>query len=169
MPGAARIAVLVDSAVPTSAETTAREAEAAARAMGLQIKVHAVKTGGDIDAVFAGFGGERPDAVLAAISAFLVDRRVQLALQAMLHRLPATYALREFAEAGGLMSYGANLRDACRQVGGYAGRILRGARPAELPAEQSTKFELVINHQTARMLGLTVPQTLLVAADEVIE
>ena len=169
VPGAARIAVLVDSAVPTSAETTAREAEAAARAMGLQIKVHAVKTGGDIDAVFAGFGGERPDAMLAAISAFLVDRRVQLALQAMLHRLPATYALREFAEAGGLMSYGANLRDACRQVGGYAGRILRGARPAELPAEQSTKFELVINHQTARMLGLTVPQSLLATADEVIE
>jgi ABC-type uncharacterized transport system substrate-binding protein len=169
VPDAARIAVLVDPAVPTSAESTAREAEEAARAMGLQIKVHAVKTGGDIDAVFAGFRGERPDAVLAAISAFLVDRRVQLALQAMLHRLPATYALREFAEAGGLMSYGANLRDVCRQVGVYAGRILKGTKPADLPVVQSSKFELVINHQTARMLGLTVPDKLLVGADEVIE
>jgi len=169
VPDAARIAVLVDPAVPTSAESTEREAEEAARAMGLQIKMHAVKTGGDIDAVFASFGGERPDAVLAAISAFLVDRRVQLALQAMLHRLPATYALREFAEAGGLMSYGANLRDACRQVGVYAGRILKGTKPADLPVVQSSKFELVINHQTARMLGLTVPDKLLVGADEVIE
>ena len=169
VPDAARIAVLVDPAVPTSAESTEREAEEAARAMGLQIKMHAVKTGGDIDAVFASFGGERPDAVLAAISAFLVDRRVQLALQAILHRLPATYALREFAEAGGLMSYGANLRDACRQVGVYAGRILKGTKPADLPVVQSSKFELVINHQTARMLGLTVPDKLLVGADEVIE
>ena len=169
VPDAARIAVLVDPAVPTSAESTEREAEEAARAMGLQIKMHAVKTGGDIDAVFASFGGERPDAVLAAISAFLVDRRVQLALQAMLHRLPATYALREFAEAGGLMSYGANLRDACRQVGVYAGRILKGTKPADLPVVQSSKFELIINHQTARMLGLTVPDKLLVGADEVIE
>jgi ABC-type uncharacterized transport system substrate-binding protein len=87
----------------------------------------------------------------------------------MLHRLPATYALREFAEAGGLMSYGANLRDVCRQVGVYAGRILKGTKPADLPIVQSSKFELVINHQTARMLGLTVPDKLLVGADEVIE
>jgi ABC-type uncharacterized transport system substrate-binding protein len=169
VPGAARIAVLIDPAVPTSAEATVHDAEAAARAMGLQIKVYAVKSGAEIDAVFDGFGRERPDAVLAAISAFLVDRRVQLALQAMQHRLPATYALREFPEAGGLMSYGASLRDACRQVGRYAARILKGVRPAELPAEQSTKLELVINHQTARMLGLTVPQSLLTAADEMIE
>src|SRR5262245_51425240 len=169
VPDAARIAVLVDPAVPTSAESTAREAEEAARAMGLRIKVHAVKTAGDIDEVFADFRRERPDAVVAAISAFLVDRRVQLALQAMLHRLPATYALREFAEAGGLMSYGANLRDACRQVGVYVGRILKGTKPADLPIVQSTKFELVINRQTARLLGITVPDKLLVAADEVIE
>src|SRR5262249_40538895 len=102
-------------------------------------------------------------------SAFLVDRRVQLALQAMLHRLPATYALREFAEAGGLMSYGANLRDACRQVGVYAGRILKGAKPADLPVVQASKFELVIKAEPARMLGLDLPPSLLARADEVIE
>jgi putative ABC transport system substrate-binding protein len=161
--------VLVDASIPTSAEATTRDAEAAARAMGLEIKVHDVRTGGDIDAVFEGFARERPDAVLTAISAFLADRRVQLALQTMLHRLPAIYPLREFPEAGGLMSYGANLRDAYRQVGIYAGRILKGARPADLPVEQSTKFELVINNQTARMLGLAVPPSLLATADEVIE
>jgi putative ABC transport system substrate-binding protein len=99
----------------------------------------------------------------------LIDRRVQLALQAMLHKLPATYPVRDFAEVGGLMSYGASLADAYRHVGVYTGRILKGAKPADLPVVQSSKFELVINAQTARMLGLTVPDKLLVAADEVIE
>jgi ABC-type uncharacterized transport system substrate-binding protein len=143
--------------------------EAAARAMGLQIQVLSAGTSREIDAAFASFVRERPDALFAATSAFFADRRIQLALQAMLHRIPATYPFREFAEYGGLMSYGANLRDALRHVGVYAGRILKGAKPADLPVVQSTKFELVINHQTARMLGLTVPSSLLAIADEVIE
>jgi putative tryptophan/tyrosine transport system substrate-binding protein len=169
VPAAVRIAVLVEPTNPTSTESTLRDVEAASRAMGLQMQVFKVSTSREIDAVFEGFVRERPDALLAPISAFLMDRRVQLALQAAICRVPATYALREFVEAGGLMSYGASLRDASRQVGTYAGRILKGAKPADLPVVQATKFELVINAQTARMLGLTIPPTLLARADEVIE
>jgi len=168
-PGATRIAVLVDAALSTSAESTLRDVETAARSMGLQIQVLNASTSREIDAAFAGFARDRPDALFVATSAFFADRRVQLALQAMLHRIPATYPFRDFVEAGGLMSYGAGLRDAIRQVGGYTGRILKGAKPADVPVVQATKFELTINHQTARMLGLTVPDKLLVAADEVIE
>ena len=167
-PAAVRIAVLVDPNA-TGSEATLRDAEAASRAAGLQIQVLKVSTLHEIDAVFEGFVRERPDALFVPVSSFLVDRRVQLALQAAIYRVPATYPLREFAEAGGLMSYGASLKDAFRQVGIYAGRILKGATPADLPVVQATKFELVINHQTAQMLGLTVPSTLLTAADEVIE
>ena len=169
VPAAVRIAVLVEPTNPTSTESTLRDVEGASRAMGLQMQVFKVSTSREIDAVFEGFVRERPDALLAPISAFLMDRRVQLALQAAICRVPATYALREFVEAGGLMSYGASLRDAYRQVGIYAGRILKGAKPADLPVVQATKFELVINAQTARMLGLDVPPTLLARADEVIE
>jgi ABC-type uncharacterized transport system substrate-binding protein len=169
VPGAVRIGVLVEPTNPTSTESTLKDVEAAARAMGLQIQVFNVRTSSEIDAVFEGFVRERPDALFAPISAFLIDRRVQLALQAAIYRVPATYALREFVEAGGLMSYGASLRDAYRQVGIYAGRILKGAKPEDLPVVQATKFELVINHQSARMLGITVPPTLLARADEVIE
>jgi putative tryptophan/tyrosine transport system substrate-binding protein len=168
-PGATRIAVLVDAALSTSAESTLRDVETAARSMGLQIQVLNASTSREIDAAFAGFAHDRPDALFVATSAFFADRRVQLALQAMLHRIPAAYPFRDFVEAGGLMSYGAGLRDAIRQVGGYTGRILKGAKPADVPVVQATKFELTINHQTARMLGLTVPDKLLVAADEVIE
>jgi putative tryptophan/tyrosine transport system substrate-binding protein len=168
-PGAIRIAVLVDAALSTSAESTLRDVETAARSMGLQIRVLNASTSREIDAAFAGFAHDRPDALFVATSPFFGDRRVQLALQAVLHRIPATYPFRDFVEAGGLMSYGAGLRDAVRQVGGYTGRILKGAKPADLPVMQATKFELTINHQTARMLGLTVPDKLLVAADEVIE
>ena len=169
VPAAVRIAVLVEPTNPTSTELTLRDVEAASRAMGLQMQVFKVSTSREIDAVFEGFVRERPDALFAPISAFLMDRRVQLALQAAICRVPATYALREFVEAGGLMSYGASLRDAYRQVGTYAGRILKGAKPADLPVVQATKFELVINAQTARMLGLEVPPTLLARADEIIE
>jgi putative ABC transport system substrate-binding protein len=169
VPAAVRIAVLVEPTNPTSTESTLRDVEGASRAMGLQMQVFKVSTSREIDAVFEGFVRERPDALLAPISAFLMDRRVPLALQAAICRVPATYALREFVEAGGLMSYGASLRDAYRQVGTYAGRILKGAKPADLPVVQATKFELVINAQTARMLGLDVPHSLLARADEVIE
>ena len=169
VPGAARIVVLVDPAMTTTNSSTLREVEAAARSLGLQIQVHNASTSREIDAVFESFVRDRPDALFVPTSAFFADRRVQLALQAMLHRIPVIYPFREFPEYGGLMSYGASLRDAIRQVGGYAGRILKGAKPADVPVVQATKFELTINLQTARMLGLTVPPTLLSIADEVIE
>jgi putative ABC transport system substrate-binding protein len=169
VPGATRIAVLVDPIAGAASESTVRELDAAVRTTGLQIEVLKVSKPHEIDAAFANFARQRPDAVFASVSAFMVDRRVQLALQAMAHRIPATYPVRDFAEAGGLMSYGASLRDAIRQIGLYAGRVLKGAKPAELPVVQSTKLELVINHQAARILGLTVPPSLLALADEVIE
>ena len=166
VPGAARMAVLVTAA---SAETTVKDVDAAARALGLQIQVFNVSTIREIDAAFATFARERPDALFVAGDAFLSGRRVQLAQLAAFHRLPATYALRDYAEAGGLMSYGPNITDAYRQIGVYTGRILKGAKPADLPVVQPNKFELVINAGTARMLGLAVPPTLLATADEVIE
>jgi putative ABC transport system substrate-binding protein len=166
---AVRITVLVDPNNMESTESMVRDVEAAARAMDLQIKVLSVGTSREIDAAFAGFERERPDALFVGSGPFFTDRRVQLALQAMLHKIPASYAYREFVEAGGLISYGASLRDAFRQLGDYTGRILKGAKPTDLPVLQSSKFELVINHQTARMLGLAVAATLLARADEVIE
>ena len=169
VPGAARVAVLVNPANATNAETTLRDVEPAARAMGLQIQVLNASTSREIDAAFATFARERPDALFVGGDAFFTSRRVQLAHLAARHAIPAIYAAREYAEVGGLMSYGANITDACRQVGVYAGRILKGAKPADLPVVQATKFELVINAETARMLGLTVPPTLLARADEVIE
>jgi putative ABC transport system substrate-binding protein len=169
LPGATRIAVLIDPQAGPAADTTLREVEGPARAMGLQIQVHNARDNREIDAVFGSFARERPDAMITAISAFFGDRRVQLILQAMRHRLPTTYPVRDFAEAGGLISYGASLRDAIQQAGVYTGRILKGAKPADLPVVQATRFELVINNQTARLLGLTVPPSLLARADEVIE
>jgi putative ABC transport system substrate-binding protein len=169
VPGAARVAVLVNPANATSTETTMKDVELAARTIGLQIQVLNASTSREIDAAFAALASERPDALLVATDTLFTTRRVQMSLQAMRHAIPATYSARELVEAGGLMSYGSNLTDALRQAGAYTGRILRGAKPADLPVVQSSKFELVINHQTARMLGLTVPDKLLVAADEVIE
>jgi putative tryptophan/tyrosine transport system substrate-binding protein len=166
VPGAARMAVLVTAA---NAETTVRNVEAAARALGLQIQVFNVSTIREIDAAFATFARERPDALFVSGDPFLSGRRVQLAQLAAFHRLPATYALRDYAEAGGLMSYGPSIADAFRQIGVYSGRILKGAKPADLPVVQPNKFELVINTGTARMLGLTVPPALMAIADEVIE
>jgi len=165
--GAIRIAVLVDPV--TANEATLRDAGAAARAMGLQIQVLTAGTIREIDAAFATLVNERADALFVGPGPFLIDRRVQLALLAVLHRVPAIYQDRLNTEAGGLMSYGGSLGDAWRQVGAYTGRILKGAKPADLPVVQSSKFELVINASTARMLGITVPDKLLVAADEVIE
>ena len=169
VPGAARIAVLVNPTNAAMAETTVRDAKAVARALGLQIQLLNVSTIREIDAVFSTFAHERPDALFIAGDPFLNSRRVQLAQLAAFHRLPATYALRDYAEAGGLMSYGPSITDAWRQIGIYTGRILKGAKPADLPVVQPNKFELVINAGTARMLGLTVPPTLLATADEVIE
>jgi putative tryptophan/tyrosine transport system substrate-binding protein len=169
VPAISRVAVLVNPANPTTVESTLREVELAARTMGLQLKVLNASTSHEIDAAFATFVRERPDAVFVSQDPFLNSRRLQLSLLAMRHGLPATYSGREYAEVGGLMAYGSNIADAYREIGVYAGRILKGAKPADLPVVQSTRFELVINTQTARMLGITVPPMLLARADEVIE
>ncbi|HKN08617.1 MAG TPA: ABC transporter substrate-binding protein [Pseudomonadota bacterium] len=169
VPGAVRVAVILNPAYGSDAETTLRDLEPAARDMGLQIQVLNASTSREIDAAFATFVRERPDAVFVSLDPFLNSRRAQLVNLASRHAVPATFSNRDFAEIGGLMSYGANIADAYRQVGIYAGRVLKGAKPADLPVVQASKFELVINAQTARMLGLTVPPTLLATADEVIE
>jgi putative tryptophan/tyrosine transport system substrate-binding protein len=169
VPGAARIAVLVNPANSTSTETTLRDVETAARSMGLHLQVLNASTSREIDAAFALFARERPDAIFVGQEVFFVSRRVQLANMAARLAIPMTSGSRDIVEVGGLMSYGSNIADAHRQIGVYAGRILKGVKPADLPVVQSSKFELVINHQTARMLGITVPDKLLVAADEVIE
>src|SRR5262249_43998118 len=169
VPGAARIAVLVNPANVLTVETTLRDVQSAAGAMGLQIQVLNASTIREINAAFATLVRERPDAVFVGLDVFLNSRRAQLVNLASRHAVPGTFSNRDFAEIGGLMSYGSNIADAFRQVGVYAGRILKGAKPADLPVVQSNKFELVINAQTATMLGLTVPEKLLVAADEVIE
>jgi len=169
VPAATRVAVLVNPAQAANAETTLRDVAAATRAIGLQIQVLNASTSSEIDAAFATLGRERPDALFVGADPYFQNRRVQLANLAARHVVPMTSAIREITVAGGLMSYGTNVADAYRQVGVYAGRILKGAKPADLPVVQATKFELVINHQTARMLGLTVPPMLLAVADEVIE
>jgi putative ABC transport system substrate-binding protein len=143
--------------------------EAAARALGLQIQALKADTSREIDAAFGTFVRERPDALFVIGNTFFTTRRVQLVNLTVRHMMPAAFTLRDYAEAGGLMSYGASLSDAFRQVGVYVGRILNGAKPTDLPVVQASKFELVINHQTARILNLTVPPTLLALADEVIE
>jgi putative ABC transport system substrate-binding protein len=169
VPAATRVAVLVNPANAVSTETTLREVGAAARAIGLQIQVLNANTIREIDAAFATLASERPDALFVSNDPFLINRRLQLSMLAVLHKIPAIYQDRLNAEAGGLISYGANIADAYRHVGVYTGRILKGAKPADLPVVQSSKFELIINASTARMLGLTMPDKLLVAADEVIE
>jgi putative ABC transport system substrate-binding protein len=137
--------------------------------MGMQMEVINASTSREIDAAFATLVSKRPDALFVGISPFLLSRRVQLAQLAARHAVPAIYQDREHAEVGGLMSYGASIGDAYRQIGVYTGRILKGAKAADLPVVQSSKFELVINHPTAQMLGLTVSDKLLATADEVIE
>jgi putative tryptophan/tyrosine transport system substrate-binding protein len=169
LPAAARFAVLVNPANAANTETTLRDVEAAARTIGLQIQVLNASTSQEIDSAFATFVRERPDALFVGNDAFFTSRRVQLVNLASRHAVPAIYSGRQYAEVGGLMSYGTNLLDALRQVGVYTGRILKGAKPADLPVVQSTKFELVINLQAARTLGLTVPPSMLATADEVIE
>jgi putative tryptophan/tyrosine transport system substrate-binding protein len=169
VPGAARVAVLVNPANVTSTETTLRDVEPAARTLGLQIQVLNASTSREINEAFASIVRERPDALFVGVDAFFTSRRVQLVHLASRHVIPAIYPLRDFAEAGGLISYGSNITDAFRQVGVYVGRIIKGAKPADLPVMQSSKFELVINAEAARLIGLTVPPSLLATADEVIE
>ena len=169
VPTATRVAVLVNPANAANAEATLKEVAAAARTFGLKIQVLNASTSREIDAAFATLVRERSDALFVGIDPFFNSRRVQLVHLATLHKLPASYPARDFAEAGGLMSYGANITDAWRQVGVYAGRILKGAQPADLPVVQSDKFELFINTAIVRMLGLTVPPSLLARADGVIE
>jgi putative ABC transport system substrate-binding protein len=168
VPTATRVTMLGDPNF-TLTESQVRDAETAARAMGLQIRILNASTTGEINAAFATFVGERPDALYVGTGPFFDSRRVQFALLAAHYGVPAIGGVRSFAEAGGLMSYGTSLTDAFRQMGVYTGHILKGAKPADLPVVQSTKFELIINAETAWMLGLTVPSRLLTAADEVIE
>jgi putative tryptophan/tyrosine transport system substrate-binding protein len=172
VPAATRVAVLVDPTNVSVTESILREVGLVARATALKIQVLRASTSAEIDAAFAVFtssASERPDALFVSQDPFLNTRRLQLSLLAMRHGVPAIYSGREFAEVGGVMSYGSNITDAYRQIGAYAGRILKGAKFADLPVVQSSKFELVINVQAARILGLTVPPTLLATADEVIE
>jgi putative tryptophan/tyrosine transport system substrate-binding protein len=169
VPAANRVAVLVNPSSAANTETTLRDVETAARTIGIQIRVLNASTSREIDAAFATFARERHDALFVGGDGFFTSRRVQLANLASRYAVPATFAVREIAEAGGLMSYGTNIPDSFRQVGVYIGRILKGAKPSDLPVVQATKFELVVNAQTARMLGLTVPPSLLAVADEVVE
>jgi ABC-type uncharacterized transport system substrate-binding protein len=169
VPGAVRIGVLVNPANPRPAEMLVPEVEAAARTMGLQIQIFNASTGREINAAFVAIARERSDAILIVGDPYFTVRRVQLANLAARHGIPASYVARDFPEAGGLMSYGTDITDTYRQVGVYAGRILKGAKPADLPVVQASKFELVINLATAMMLGLEVPPSLLARTDEVIE
>jgi putative tryptophan/tyrosine transport system substrate-binding protein len=169
VPAATRVAVLLNPDEAAIAAANLRDVEKTARAMGLKIQVLHASTSGEIDAAFELLAEERPDALFISSGPFFTDRRVQLAHLATRHAIPAIHGNRQYAEVGGLISYGASLADALRQAGVYVGRILKGAKPADLPVVQATKFELVINAQTARILHITLPHTLLSAADEVIE
>jgi putative ABC transport system substrate-binding protein len=168
LPGAARFGLLADPNASAFASTT-RNVQAAAAAIGRQIEVLTASTNREIDAAFAGLVQKRIDALLVSPDTLFYNRRVQLATLVAHYRVPASYSRREYAEAGGLMSYGASFTDRDRQFGIYTGRILKGEKPADLPVMRPTKFEFVINLQTARLLGIEVPPTLLAIADEVIE
>jgi putative ABC transport system substrate-binding protein len=169
VPRAARVAVLLNPANATNAETALRDLQQAARALGLQIHVLNASSSREIDAAFATLEHERPDALFVAPDEFFTSRRVQFVTLAARDRIPAAYGNREIVAAGGLLSYGTDLAYSFHQVGVYTGTILKGAKPADLPVAQSSKFELLINLQTAKQLGIEVPPTLLATADEVIE
>jgi putative ABC transport system substrate-binding protein len=169
VPGAHRIAVMINPGNDATAEVTLKEVQKAAGAFGLQMQVLNASNRDEIDAAFAAISRERAEALFVAPDGFFYSRRVQFATLAARDRIPAAYASRPYTEVGGLMSYGTDIADSFRQAGIYAGKILSGAKPADLPVTQSTKFEFVINLQTAKALGLAVPSGLLLAADEVIE
>ena len=169
VPKAVHIAALINPANTPIADAALQDIQEAARVIGLQIQVLKASTNREIEAAFATLVRDGVDALFVAPDTFFVSRRVQFATLAAHHRIPAAYNGRDFVEVGGLMSYGTDRVDTYRQVGAYAGQILKGAKPADLPVLQSTKFEFVINMQTARALGIEVPPTLLAIADEVIE
>jgi len=169
VPGAARLAVLVNPSNAPNTEITLKDVQAAAGSIGLQIQIVRAGTNSEINAAFATILHEGADALFVGQDGFFNSRRVQLTHLASRHALPAVYGGRDFVVAGGLMSYGSDITDAYRQVGGYTGRLLKGANAADLPVVQASKFELVINAQTAKLLGLTLPPKLLSIADEVIE
>jgi putative ABC transport system substrate-binding protein len=169
VPKAVRVAVLVNPGNAATSETTLRDVQEAAPTIGLQIQILNATTIGEIDAAFASFARERPDVLFVAPDAFFVSRAAQFITLTARDRIPATYSLRDYVAGGGLMSYGTDFADYFRQAGVYTGKILKGAKPADLPVLQSTKFEFVINLQTARALGIEVPPGILSIADEVIE
>jgi ABC-type uncharacterized transport system substrate-binding protein len=169
LPKATRFAVLINPADVTASAATSKALKEAARTLGLDVLFFDASTPAGIDAAFAAFVRERPDALFIAPEGFFASRAVQFVTLTARDRMPASFATREMVEAGLLMSYGVNLADTFRQVGNYVGRILKGEKPADLPVLQPTKFELVINLQTARALAIDVPPTLLARADEVIE
>jgi putative ABC transport system substrate-binding protein len=168
-PNAVRIGVLVNPGAAPVTKITVEDVQKAAPTMGLQSQIINATTVGEINEVFATLERERPDALFVAPDGLFTSRRVQLVTLATRDRIPATYPIRDFVEVGGLMSYGPDLTDMFRQVGVYTGSILKGAKPADLPVLQSTKFEFVINLTTAKALGLTVPAGVISIADEVIE
>jgi putative ABC transport system substrate-binding protein len=169
VPKAVRIAVLVDPTNASSAASTVREVQEAAPTLGLQIQVLNAGTIGEIDTAFATLERDRADALFVSPDAFFVSRAAEFVTLTARSKIPATYSLRAYVAAGGLMSYGADFTDSFRSIGVYTGNILKGAKPAELPVLQSTKFEFVINLHTARELGIEVPPAVLSIADEVIE
>ena len=169
LPKATRIGVLVNPTNVETTERTVRDVNAAADALGLQIQALNASNGNEIDAAFTTLASGRADGLLVGADAFFVSRRVLIAILAARHMVPAIYTVGEYAEAGGLISYGTDVADSIRQQGIYVGRILKGTKPTDLPVVQSTKFKFVINLRTAKALGLEVPPTLLSRADEVIE
>jgi putative ABC transport system substrate-binding protein len=168
LPGATRFALLVNAGNP-QIESVATEVQSAASAIGRPLESFSARTNRDINAAFADAVQKRADALLISPDPLFTNRLVKLATLAARHAMPAIYSLREFAEAGGLMSYGSNFTASFRQAGLYTGRVLKGEKPADLPIVQATKFEFVINLQTAEVFGIEVPPTLLARADEVIE
>ena len=169
LPKATRIAVLVNPTNGTNADSTLRDASEAARALGMQIHAIKASTVGEVDAAFATMVRDQVDALFVGADAFLISRRVQIAITAARHGIPTVATVREWVEAGALMSYGTDIEDVYRQVGDYTGRVLKGAKPAEMPVQETTKLEFLINLTTARVIGLDLPAALLARADEVIE
>ena len=169
LPAANRVAVLVNPTNASNTETTLKDIEPAARGIGIQLQIFNAATAHEINDAFAALAHTRPDAVFVGLDPFFNSRRIQIVHMASHYRVPAAYGNRDFADAGGLMSYASNITDAYHQAGIYTARILKGAKPSDLPVVQASKLDLVLNQQTARMLGIAIPATLIARADEVIE